>query len=655
MDNYNANKSWSQIWLQKILTFFILSAIFLFQIYISLSAGRILEHAVNDDTFYYLEVAYRAANGEGFTFDGINKTNGFQPAWGVLLTVVAWFINSIITFLRTAVIIAALFNLCTGILIFRISNLILDEKILVIPVLVWSSTQLAPSISLSALEISMNWLIFTLIAWYLVKTAQKENIDHNKMFNRDTILIGFLCALLFLTRVDNIIYIALIIFLASSLLSSSTIGLALNARVLKMAFSIGLIAFIFVTPYLLWNLYSHGGLLPVSGLIKQKVNYTDITIQMGGYFTLDTLVYSIGRVMSEMLWTLSQSLSILGGGTAFWLTNSFGFVFISLGLLSIILIVSLIKVYVSRDEVKSWHLILQSSITNWILIVVFFWLLYGAFNFISISSIKQGLKLLLIGGAILIGGLIAFFFKPSRKTRFVFSDGQEIIIWFFVPILIHLSILVYTVDYFLHYTQWYYGNYFVIIALGIGVLAEFIYSYLGLYSNQVRDVTYGLAVTWFTIGFCLSFFFAIIKISAPLPEPPYGNGNYRIAKWIDDQLPEDAIIASYNAGIIGYFSNRPTINLDGLINNRELIPYLFGPKNMTDYIETVCPDYVVDYIHLDIDPSKDFQNDDQFLGISLSILKPIHWMKSVPADDVLNTFVVFEVDKSFCTSNSITK
>ena len=38
-----------------------------------------------DDTYYYLVVARHVAAGNGFTFDGLHPTNGYQPLWLFLL------------------------------------------------------------------------------------------------------------------------------------------------------------------------------------------------------------------------------------------------------------------------------------------------------------------------------------------------------------------------------------------------------------------------------------------------------------------------------------------------------------------------------------------------------------------------------------------
>lgn len=44
--------------------------------------------------------------------------------------------------------------------------------------------------------------------------------------------------------------------------------------------------------------------------------------------------------------------------------------------------------------------------------------------------------------------------------------------------------------------------------------------------------------------------------------PPYYG-----AQWMNEKLPPDVIIGSADAGIVGYFSERPVVNLDGLVNS----------------------------------------------------------------------------------------
>lgn len=45
--------------------------------------------------------------------------------------------------------------------------------------------------------------------------------------------------------------------------------------------------------------------------------------------------------------------------------------------------------------------------------------------------------------------------------------------------------------------------------------------------------------------------------------------NQQAAKWIDAHLPEGAVLASWDAGVVGYYSDRPVVNLDGVVNSHE--------------------------------------------------------------------------------------
>lgn len=46
-------------------------------------------------------------------------------------------------------------------------------------------------------------------------------------------------------------------------------------------------------------------------------------------------------------------------------------------------------------------------------------------------------------------------------------------------------------------------------------------------------------------------------------------GDREAAEWIAANLPDDAVVGSFDAGVIGYFAGRPVVNLDGLVNSFE--------------------------------------------------------------------------------------
>ncbi|MDI6807751.1 MAG: hypothetical protein QME66_02055 [Candidatus Eisenbacteria bacterium] len=189
----------------------------LFQLFVTqLPLNYLLAHVVNDDTFYYLEIAHRAAHGQGFTFDGINRTNGFPPAWQLLLTALATITPSKEDLLRLTLILCTVLNFATGLIICAISEAALGQSLSVICLLIWSSVQLVPSLSLTGMETSLNWLVFSFLLWRVIVAAKRKLMQESAAqtySSLGSIATGLGCGVLFLCRVDNLIYVASIFVL----------------------------------------------------------------------------------------------------------------------------------------------------------------------------------------------------------------------------------------------------------------------------------------------------------------------------------------------------------------------------------------------------------------------------------------------------------
>jgi len=67
--------------------------------------------------------------------------------------------------------------------------------------------------------------------------------------------------------------------------------------------------------------------------------------------------------------------------------------------------------------------------------------------------------------------------------------------------------------------------------------------------------------------------------------PSWNDESYQAALWINANLPADAVVGSWNAGVVGYYSTRRVVNLDGLVNSFELLPYLREDR-IADYIRS---------------------------------------------------------------------
>jgi len=66
-----------------------------------------------------------------------------------------------------------------------------------------------------------------------------------------------------------------------------------------------------------------------------------------------------------------------------------------------------------------------------------------------------------------------------------------------------------------------------------------------------------------------------------------------IAEWINTNTPPDAIIGAANAGIMGYYSNRTVINLDGVVNERAFDARI--SNQLQQYIRDAQISYLADH------------------------------------------------------------
>ena len=65
-----------------------------------------------------------------------------------------------------------------------------------------------------------------------------------------------------------------------------------------------------------------------------------------------------------------------------------------------------------------------------------------------------------------------------------------------------------------------------------------------------------------------------------------------VAQWLAENTPEDALVASHDIGAIGYFAERPLLDLAGLISP-EIIPLLADEPALEQYVLSSEADYLV--------------------------------------------------------------
>ncbi len=85
---------------------------------------------------------------------------------------------------------------------------------------------------------------------------------------------------------------------------------------------------------------------------------------------------------------------------------------------------------------------------------------------------------------------------------------------------------------------------------------------------------------------------------------PWQSEQLMAAEWLKEHVGDDVWIGSFNAGIIGYVSERHVVNLDGLVNN-SVVPYLKA-RRLWDYIRERNISYLVDSDYSILKDYRDF-------------------------------------------------
>ena len=88
---------------------------------------------------------------------------------------------------------------------------------------------------------------------------------------------------------------------------------------------------------------------------------------------------------------------------------------------------------------------------------------------------------------------------------------------------------------------------------------------------------------------------AVQVYSFGLREGRYQSDTYHLALWVRGNLPEDAVLSATDSGVLAYFSERSTVNLDGLINSFDYFERLrAGGGQVEEYLAEKGVGYILD-------------------------------------------------------------
>src|SRR5688572_9222520 len=163
-----------------------------------------------DDAYYYFKVAQNITEGYGSTFDRINLTNGYHPLWMLIcIPIFALARFDVILPLRVLLIVIAIMQVTTSILIYRLIKEHLSHAVAILAASFWSFNFYVHS---NVYQLGLETPIAALSIMYLVyKLSRFEEIWRTQKITWQQIAwLGFVSAIVMFSRLD-LVFLAVIV------------------------------------------------------------------------------------------------------------------------------------------------------------------------------------------------------------------------------------------------------------------------------------------------------------------------------------------------------------------------------------------------------------------------------------------------------------
>ena len=461
--------------------------------------------SIPDDAFYYFEIARNIANGRNVTFDGETLTNGFHPLWVVVLTPLYWITDDPVLAVHLAFTIAALLGVGTALLVFAIVRTLTGNP--------WAGLAgatfyaLHPQIiieSINGMETALTVFFVALTIWLFVRIA----CDEERTSLTSYAWLGVSGGLMVLSRTDTAFILppVLLFLLVRGRIWEFFREPSLRIRAGPVV--AGTAALLVLTPWVIWTLVSFGTVVQVSGLASSAFDREAFLAANGSSFTTQ-----LGRA-----WDVTS--------------NTF------------------------FTRLPNLYFIQRGAPTTF---------------------------LFFAAGAALVTMLLAPFTPQRRLVR------KQIGI-LLIPTLGVAATLLFHSAFRWHLREWYLAPAGVIGAALVGVSVAYAHSILlrtrvawslrstaggadGAGVEQqgapLPDQAWRGVVMASQYGMVLLL---LIGVYGPqrseiwVQRLPHRENMLEAALWIADNTDPEGRVGSFNAGIIGYFSERTVINLDGVVN-----------------------------------------------------------------------------------------
>lgn len=541
--------------------FFIVTLVFVSLFYFSVAMDiRYLLRHTGDDAAYFFKIAENVSKGRGFTFDGINKTNGFQPLWlYTLMPLFTFFHYSPEVMYRICMSLQAVLLLLSAAILLKMLSHYFSTLALFLFSILFSSLMIAYYNGMESGTVVFSLSLLLHYGW-------KKRIDLLPDI-KNCFFFGILLGISFLSRLD-------LVFLGFSICSLMFLRYISNKQDRKSQFfallSVIAGSTLITMPYLLYNIGNFGHAVPISGKLKTcfpTLCLNSNTLNWVWFYNLDIFTSFIILQSGILIFLLRKKNSLRKR-----LTLAF-FSLLFLGCLGIFYFIFQNYFAFSYDIFFSQ----VKTMTNML-------------NFIDLpryiaTSSKNIINIVII--AILIYWLAVHVRSPFKRPNYLY----------FSLICLSFSIVLHTffTTLFMKWGVfwWHFITYPLLKAIAIGLVID----------DLVRKKKYA---AYIPIGIiCMLEMFMLFnnmnKLFRPLDKPitNWHIASYDAAIWARNNIEKSDVIAMKDAGNFGFFSMRNIINLDGVVNNYE---YQLVLKNhsLNKYLKKNGVKYLVRHTTFDL-------------------------------------------------------
>ena len=463
-----------------------------------------------DDAFYYFQIARNAAQGSGFTFDGIHPTNGFQPLWGLVLAGFAWlFLHAgaaePMLLARLFLSVAALVNVAAGLALYAAARGWLRRRDALGFLAVWLLSPLLVSHQTAGMENAL----FALLLGLALAVYNRHFRDADRPPGAGSAaVLGLLLGLVALARLEAALLAAIVVPTVAWRMRRMPV----RAAAVRLA-PLCLLAALPVAAYLALNLARLGHAMPIPGEVKRfyALQALDAVGGPGSAGHARLLAENLAITVLRLLYVAAGPVLLAWG----WLYPLYGAALARMGT----------PLMVAAPAVNGAAVALLA--------------VWTAFGRGRARALRRRLRPLLRPGVLHAFALAQICAFAALYPIYLRGPGVG---WYFVPA-------------------------YVLQAMAAGVAGTFAVERLRARLPRVRRWIAPAAVGAMAVNFVLYLGWEARPGAVRTPK-------LEVVAWMHDNLPADAVVGSYNAGAIGFFARQRVVNLDGLVNDFDYLDHL---------------------------------------------------------------------------------